>query len=608
MMKYTSKSEYILGIAISARTVQAALVHDAPSGPSIIRTFSRKRAGIEPLDSVMPEVHDEVDADVAFSVPSVAAMDPSLFLASEFGASEVPAEGGINENMVTAQLAMPCDMEIQDIVAECADAGYEKVHIVFAIATDYASALPINIEDGVQGNKGKKGKSAKNTTKEKDQLLAALEAIHSLTVNPEKVVFLPLSELGVRNETHLAVVVHPNEPVSISLKAIRDRKRPFPNVSLLDTEITLLLGLARASLLTDRIFEESSTSELGDSQIEEEEITVIVRIGVEDTLVIFMTGRELTHYESLRSITSFDPSDTICSRILMMHDEFGAGDADRMLLFCDVEEDSVFERLSEVFPDTYIDRLRNVLPQMQEERGTPIGIEGIVAAAVALRVVRDELWQSVFPETNFLPSKLRKGRLRLPFSWPVAAMILMLFGTTLFFVHRYFVMSHEIEMARYELKNFPEDMIGLDVDVLQTKIDSLRSRSAGFLEALDLLDSLLVGSDVWSRALERTSVHTGDISGLWIERWEEKMPGVLSITGTSMDRDQIVKFAARASANIESIRFSEIRDWPVYLFQLTIHLERTLPEAAIYLRENAAIQPDVFSAVVQENLGTGPGK
>ncbi len=607
MMKYTSKSEYILGIAISARTVEAVLVHDAPSGPSIVRTFSRKRAGIEPLDSVMPEVHDEVDADIAFSVPGAAAMETPLFLASEFGATEAPAEDGVNENLATSQLAMPCDLEIQDIVAECADAGYENVHIVFAIDTDYASALPINIADGVEGKKGKNGKSAKRNTKEKDKLLAALESTQSLSIDREKVAFLPLSELGVRNETHLTVLVHPNEPVTISLKAIRDRKRPFPRVSLLDTEITLLLGLARASLLTDRVFEESSTSEVSDSH-DEEETTVIVRVGVEDTLVIFMTGRELTHYESLRSITSFDPSETICSRILLMHDEFGAGDGDRMLLFCDVEEDSVFERLSQVFPDTYINRLRSVLPQMQEERDSPIGIEGIVAAAVALRVVRDELWQSVFPATNFLSSKLRKGRMRLPFSWPVAAMILMLFGTTLFFVHKYFVMSHEIEMARYELKNFPEEMIGLDSNDLQAKIDSLRSRSAGFLDALDLLDSLLVGGDVWSRALERTSVHTGDISGLWIERWEESVPGILSISGTSMDRDQIVKFAAGASANIESISFAEIREWPVYSFQLTIHLQRQLPEAAIYLRENAANQPDVFSAVVQENMVTGPGK
>ena len=95
-------------------------------------------------------------------------------------------------------------------------------------------------------------------------------------------------------------------------------------------------------------------------------------------------------------------------------------------------------------------------------------------------------------------------------------MILMLFGTTLFFVHMYFVMSHEIEMARYELKNFPEDMIGLDVDALQAKIDSLRSRSAGYLDALALMDYLLCVIDVWSRDLERTAGHTGDSSGLSI--------------------------------------------------------------------------------------------
>lgn len=585
-MKYSSKSEYILGIAVSARKVEAVLVHDAPSGPSVIRTFSRKRAGLENIDPVLPEIMDDTGADVSFSTGDSGGMDSSLFLASEFGDVKPTTPVEDSDFSVSAQVAMPCDLEIQDIVAECADAGYENVNIVFALPTDYVGAQVVNIAHSNK-EEGKKAKKKQNSSGEK---FTALQAAYTGALSSDKTTFIPVESTGKGLDSYLGIFAQSFEPVSISLEAIRDKKRPFPNVSLLDTEITLLLGLARASLLTDAQAEYGAIDEQPDE--EEPETSVIVRVGVDDTLVIFMTGQDLTHFESLRSITAYDPSDTITSRILLMHDEFGAGDADRMFLFCDESEAAVFDRLSQVFPDTYISKLVDVLPPLEEETNASPSVEYLIAVAASLRVIRDELWQTVFPDINFLDSKLRGRRITLPFSWPVAAMIVVLFATTLFFVHRYFEQSHEIEMTRYELKNFPDDMISADADILQVKIDSLRSRSTGIVDALDVLDSLLIGSDVWSRALERTSVHTGDISGLWIERWEEREEGILEVTGTSMDRDQIVLFATQASANIESISFSEIREWPVYSFKMTMQLSRELPEAASYLREQVRRGPE----------------
>ena len=600
MLKYSTKSEYILAIATSTRRIEAVLMHDAPTGPIILRTFTRKRSGNEAIELDAPSVELEKAADVSFTATDSGGMDSSLFLASEFG--DLPEEPKVMETelLPPSQVAVPCDLEIQDVVAECADAGYENVRVVFVLPTDYVGSEILEAEvvgedEETDGNK--KAKKARKSGK-REHLIKRLREEYP-AVEDHKVAFMPLHGFQGQGENQLAVFAQSNEPVTVSLASIRNRNRPFPNVAILDNEVSLLLGAARAALIAEQryniVAEVVNETEDGDESAEapegptlgEEETSVVIRVGAEDTVVMFLVGQDLMHYESLRSITAFDPAETICSRILLMHDEFGAGDSDRILLFCDENERTIQERLAQIFPDSHITQLRQLVPPFDEVRKKPVETETFLASLGALRLVRDEVWDSVFPEFNFLDPKLKGRKFTLPFSWPVAAMIVVLFCTTLFFVYRYFEQSHDIEMVRYELRNYPEDTIAENADDLQAKIDSLRARSHGFAESLDVLDSLLVGSDVWSRALERTSVYTSDVSGLWIESWREDAPGTLAISGTAMDRNGIVEFASGAEANIESISFSEIRGVPVYEFRMTMRIQRKLPEAAQYLRDNA---------------------
>lgn len=603
MLKYSTKSEYILAIATSTRRIEAVLIHDAPTGPIILRTFTRKRNGNEAFELDAPSVELEKASDVSFTATDTAGVDSSMFLASEFG--DLPVAPSMEtELMPPSQAAVPCDLEIQDVVAECADAGYENVRVVFVLPTDYVGSEILGAETDAEEDRkdGKKAKAAKKPARsaKRDHLIKQLRKEVPM-VEDHKVTFLPLNGFQGPAPTQLAIFAQTNEPVSVSLASIRNRNRPFPNVALLENEVTLLLGAARAALIAEQRYHlvAAVVNEIQESKEEapdkpaagpatgEEETSVVIRVGAEDTVVMFLLGQELVHYESLRSITAWDPAETICSRILLMHDEFGAGDSDRILLFCDANEVSIRERLTQIFPDSHMMLLRDLVPPFEEVRKKPIETETFLAALGALRLVRDEVWDSVFPESNFLDPKLRGRKFTLPFSWPVAAMILILFGTTLFFVYRYFEQSHSIEMVRYELRSYPEDMIASNADDLQEKIDSLKARSSGFAEALDVLDSLLVGSDMWSRALERTSVHTQDVTGLWIETWREEDKGRLVVTGKAMDRNKIVQFATGAEANIESITFAEIRDVPVYEFRMTMRVKRELPEAARYLRENA---------------------
>ena len=125
----------------------------------------------------------------------------------------------------------------------------------------------------------------------------------------------------------LAVFTTAMEPVTPTITEIRERKRPLPPIELMDTEFTLYHGLARAAYLIG-----SDSVDSTNSGSKEEGRVLFVRAGIGDTIVMFLEGEKLVLFESLRSITAIDPPETICSRVLLLQDEFGLGDADMVVL------------------------------------------------------------------------------------------------------------------------------------------------------------------------------------------------------------------------------------------------------------------------------------
>ena len=53
------------------------------------------------------------------------------------------------------------------------------------------------------------------------------------------------------------------------------------------------------------------------------------------------------------------------------------------------------------------------------------------------------------------------------------------------------------------------------------------------------------------------------------------------------------QLAERLDGQIASLTFSEIREWPVYTFEMKVPLRIELPEAARYLREQVALENEL---------------
>jgi hypothetical protein len=172
----------------------------------------------------------------------------------------------------------------------------------------------------------------------------------------------------------------------------------------------------------------------------------------------------------------------------------------------------------------------------------------------------------------------------------VLVLSIVLFCTAGFFGARYVLVEREI--AEYEelLRNYPPDLENADPRVLQARIDSMQTAYNGYMKALAVLDTLLIGSDQWSRGLEEISRESAAVRGIWVESWAPSA-GKVTLAGNATARDRVVQLAERMEGSIQALTFSEIREWPVYSFTMQIPLEVELPEAAKYLRERAIADP-----------------
>jgi len=185
----------------------------------------------------------------------------------------------------------------------------------------------------------------------------------------------------------------------------------------------------------------------------------------------------------------------------------------------------------------------------------------------------------------------------------------LLFFTVFFFTARYFSMQSEISTYRYRvaIQDPTASVENVDPQVLQGRIDSLRSVHDSYVRALDVLDSLLVGSDQWSRSLEEITAATSNVTGLWIDSYAPS-GGRLLLTGNATSRGRIVAFADRTKGEIVSLTFSEIREWPVYSFEMTLPRHMDMPEAARYLREHLTDQVEVAVAPTEDTPVEGVGQ
>lgn len=590
-MKKTTVNDRVLGVAVSGRAVHAVLLQTGPDGPQLLRRFSRQRtarfAAAQPgVAAPVPDLPGEGGDDFTLKFGDGAG-GSELFLSSEFGGL---AAGGLTGDAVGGDAAGPdpsFQIELEDILAECRDAGFADPLVAFCLSSTELTQTELRVPPRAPkaGKAEPKAGKAEPAAPTEEDLLKLLNEQYQGEVDAERVAFLPLTLADDGAPRYLALVPPAADPVVATLQQMRQQRAEMPAVRLVDSEASVYLGLLRAVLGAP-----AAPEGLGEmAPPAPPRSTLFVRAGYEDTLVLFMQGDTLQHCESLRSLTAYEAPETICSRVLLLQDEYGIGEVQQVLLLSEEQEGVLVESFEMFFPDARVEPLRRRLSRLNAAMASQMIIGAVVpAAGVALRLAGVPGLEGHFPEVNLLPKKLiARRRLKLPIGgFTVVALALVLL-TGGYFAYRYMTVQRAIDQRNEELRKFPPALSDADAKQLQARIDSLQNVVAQYMHALDVVDTLLMGSDQWSRALETTSREVAAVRGLWIENWEPNN-GRLVLVGNATGRDRVVQFAERTGAVIEALSYSQVREWPVYNFRMLLPLEAELPEAARYLRAQAA--------------------
>ncbi|MFW5973288.1 MAG: PilN domain-containing protein, partial [Bacteroidota bacterium] len=317
--------------------------------------------------------------------------------------------------------------------------------------------------------------------------------------------------------------------------------------------------------------------------------------GSEDTMILFFTGRDLRHYERLRSLSSYDAPETICSRVMLQQDEQKIGEIHHVLVVSEGREEQILNVFRRMFADAAVETVGDVLESMgvqtprDADRIPPGSLPAVVAA---LRVLED--WDKDDSDFAFqlLPKKMQRESKTLVFAWHTLAAMLILVVVAFAFSWRYMDQQTEIERMREEMRQNP---VVLPVDnpaLLKARVDSLQAAYMMYTQALNVIDSLLVGSDRWTRMHERVTRSTSDIGGVWISSMEPIGSRSIRVKGTATTRTKVAQFARHHQGSIERVSSNEVkhesRNLTLYDFTVTAPVAHETPRVALYLQDVSA--------------------
>lgn len=559
----------VLGVYLTPDTIEAVLLRASDAGEKVLHRMVRPRlrpggatSSDDPSD-VLPGMKSSDEVDFTLEVGRT---DDDLDVDDPVLRSLQKGEGGEGRRLFSAQL--------REILADCRSKGFRAPDLAFCVDTPDVAYVEFTVpslttEPGTLWERATALVSRQ--TAEQRMLLDALRATYDAPFDADRVAFLPMAPRGADRRV-LALVPTGQESVTPTLRALTATDEEIESAGrLLDAEASLLAHCASRHVAPAS-----------------DETTAVVRVGAEDTLLLFLTGPELRHVERLRSLTSFDPAEMICSRVLLHQDEDRVQDVHHVLIAGGGRDGRLAERFASFYEDATIHVLHD---RLQDEVGSPeaaLTPDAALALASAQRMLHD-------PAVNLFGTAAHTRR-RVPTSiaWHTVAVLGLLFAVALFFGWRYMEREQEIAQVQQRHALTPVEMPKLSPEDLELRVDSLNAVHRTYTRALDVLDSLLVGSDEWSRAIERTSRLTDEIDGLWFDNWSLDA-STLKLQGHALKRSNLASLARALDGTVQELKFTDIQGTRAYPFVITIPRHIEMPEVTVKLREEA-LRPPVQAA------------
>ncbi len=306
--------------------------------------------------------------------------------------------------------------------------------------------------------------------------------------------------------------------------------------------------------------------------LKEDQITVVVYVGIEYTRLIFMRGKNLFNIAPIISegADSFSVQNTIYSRILLGQDNLSLPRIDQVILCGECKNFDIKGFLSSLLVGAEVDYLqlhRADLSQLPAG-GADLIPQYAVPIASATRAVVGK--SKSYYVTDLTPDKIRESQKMFKLAWHGLILAILVFGSTFLFSYNYASNQNGLSKLRSEvmIKRTQADQ----VSAIRAQINNVQSQFGKFSAATVILDSLTPNTDRWSGLIGSLSRSIRDVGSMWLTDLHQLGNGRYSVEGYSVYRDRIPRFAQMYPGSVlKKVAIADIRNKTVYNFQIDLN-------------------------------------
>lgn len=408
----------------------------------------------------------------------------------------------------------------------------------------YSIAEPAIYYHVLESDFGLKGK------KLKEKILSELRNIRAFQPSPDAVDAIPTDEGNL-----LCVVREDGLSLINSLENIKGfiGKR-LPYIPAIDSADISLINMVRLNY-----------------DLQPREVSVIIYVGVEFTRLIFMRGNQFYQFAPILGEGYDSPNlqNTVYSRLLLEQDNLGIPRLGRIILAGECKRIGFKEFLTQQLPDHDIEYLlapqidTSLLPAEQQESISEFAVP-IGAAWKVLDAGNPNIYA-----INLLPESVREGQRVFKLGWHGYLLLAVIFLTTLLFTRAIDHKARELNDQKAVLALKQSQMA--ENQMMSDSIAAKQAMRDRYRTSLALYDSLVPGTERWSKVCAQLSHGAEDLNSIWLTDLNSTPEGSLTMNGFTTYRSRIPRLSALFDNSLlKEVNVQEIREHTVYKYKIEV--------------------------------------
>ena len=304
-----------------------------------------------------------------------------------------------------------------------------------------------------------------------------------------------------------------------------------------------------------------------------EDFSLIIYIGKEYSKLIFLEGKKLKHIGTTLDIgtKNLHTYDVYFSKILLEMENGGIPKLDNIILCGEDRSENLILSFYGTFPEANVTELKfdNVnSSELDADTNANLALYAIpVSAAVEYFDEQDKETTGI----NFLPKYVQENQKFLQFGWHSFVLLGVLFVIAFFFTYKILTNQNQISDLNSEIQNLTE--LQKENQQLVEQITPLEKKISSFDNTQAILDSVVTGTEVWSKMLTRVTDFVERRRNFWITSLQGSGVDEIKITGYSLSRSVLTEFSDyNNSSLLKSVLYDPLREKSAFAFTLNFKL------------------------------------